>query len=86
MDKNDRLTILNPLDRENEKTTFYNIPYKHEKEILINDFHNKNNHSGKTATYQYLINSHWFWYGMTRDIQDVLNSCPFCINPNKYKN
>ena len=85
LDTNDRLTILNPLDRENETKTFYLIPYKHEKEILINDFHNKNNHSGKTATYQYLINSHWFWYGMTRDIQEVLNSCPYCINPNKYK-
>ena len=60
MDTNDRLTILNPLDRENEKTTFYHIPYMHEKEILIIDFHNKNNHSEKTATYQYIIKSHCF--------------------------
>ena len=34
LDKNNRLTILNPLNKDNKKI-YYKIPYLHEKDILV---------------------------------------------------
>ena len=36
LDNNNRLLVINPLNRIDEKETLYKIPYIHEKEIIKN--------------------------------------------------
>ena len=45
LNNNNRLCILNPLKKLEEKENYYKILYEHEKDIIIND-HSINNHSG----------------------------------------
>ena len=85
LNENNRLCVLNPLNKINKKSKYYNIPYKHEKDILINEHHSKYNHCGRDQTYENLLKDNWYWYGITRDIQAFINSCPSCNNANKFK-
>ena len=85
LDKFNRLCILNPLNKENEKEKYYKIPFIHEKNIIITENHANYNHCGKSNTYDNIIKNNWYWYGITRDIQDLINICPICSHPNKYK-
>ena len=55
INNNGRLCIINPLKKEDEKNKLYLIPYKHEKDIIIKDYHDSNNHAGKTSSYQYIL-------------------------------
>ena len=85
LNENNRLAVINPLNKNNEKSKYYNIPYKHEKDILINEYHSKYNHCGRDQTYENLLKNNWYWYGITRDVQEFINSCPSCNNANKFK-
>ena len=85
LDHINRLTILNPLKKENEKNITYKIPYLHEKEILVKQIHFNNNHSGRITLYNLLHEDKWYWYGMNRDIGDIIKSCAFCNKTFKFK-
>ena len=85
LDKNNRLCVLNPNNKDNEKDKYYKIPYKHEKNLLIKEYHSNFNHCGRDLTYENLLKANWYWYGITRDIQDFINYCPECNNSNKFK-
>ena len=85
IDKNNRLCVLNPLKKFNETKIYYRIPYSHEKDVIINEYHSKFNHSGRDATYNNIIGKKWYWYGMIKDIQIFINKCPNCTNVNKFK-
>ena len=61
------------------------IPYKHEKDILIEECHSNFNHCGRDATYENLLKNNWYWYGITRDVQNYINNCPNCNMNKKYK-
>ena len=47
LDHNNRLLVINPLNKEEEKELEYKIPYQHEKNILLMQTHNENNHCGR---------------------------------------
>ena len=85
LDENNRLCILNPLNKENEKEKYYKIPFIHEKNAIINENHANFNYCGRANSYVNIIKNNWFWYGITRDIQEIINICPICSHPNKYK-
>ena len=85
LDHNNRLTILNPLNKESEKNLAYKIPFLHEKDILVKEFHFNNNHSGRITLINLLHQENWYWYGMNRDIGDIIKSCAFCNKPFKFK-
>ena len=85
LNENMRLCVINPLNRDNESNVIYKIPYKHEKEILINDNHSNYNHCGRIATLENLNKEKWYWFGITNDVQNYINLCPFCNNSGKYK-
>ena len=88
IDKTGRLCILNPFKDSNveNKALYYKIPYLEEKEILVNNIHISNNHSGREATYQIIKKDLWYWSGMYNDILKIIKKCAFCIKPLKYKN
>ena len=46
LDENNRLCVLNPITNKNEEKIYNKIPFIHEKNILINFYHN-NNHCGR---------------------------------------
>ena len=85
LNENNRLCILNPLNKSDEKEKYYMIPYKHEKDILIEECHSNFNHCGRDATYENLLKNNWYWYGITRDVQNYINNCPNCNMNKKYK-
>ena len=85
LDDNNRLCVLNPVNKGNEKEKYYKIPYKHEKNILLMEYHSNYNHCGRDLTYENLLRANWYWSGITRDIQNYINACPGCNNSNKYK-
>ena len=62
--------MLNPLNNINEENKYYKIPYKHEKNILINEYHKKSNHCGREFNYENLLKANWYWYRIIRDIQN----------------
>ena len=61
LDKNNRLTIFIPLNKEEEKEIPYKIPFLHEKEILVKQAHFSNNHCGRQAVINYLHQQKWYW-------------------------
>jgi len=69
-----------------EKENYYKIPYEHEKDIIINDIHSINNHSGRDLTYQNILKKGWYWYGMVSDINNFIKLCPNCNTSNIFKN
>ena len=85
LDHNNRLTILNPLNKENEKNIAYKIPFLHEKDNLVKQMHFNNNHSGRIGLINLLHKEKWYWYGMNRDIGDIIKSCAFCNKPFKFR-
>ena len=85
LDKNNRLTVLNPLNREDEKEIFYKIPFLHEKEILVKNSHIDNNHAGRDAIINLLHKEKWYWYGMNKDIANIIKICPNYNKPLKFK-
>ena len=85
LNNNNRLCILNPLKKLEEKENYYKIPYEHEKDIIINDIHSINNHSGRDLTYQNILKKGWYWYGMVSDINNFIKLCPNCNTSNKFK-
>jgi len=85
LDNNNRLCVLNPINKDKEKDKYYKIPYKHEKNLLIKEYHSKFNHCGRDSTYENILKANWYWFGITRDIQDYINTCPECNNSNKFK-
>ena len=60
---------------------YYKIPYYGDRNILINNKHISNNHSGRESTYQILKKNLWYWYGMYKDILAVIKKCPYCLSP-----
>ena len=46
LDENNRLTIRNPLNKIKEQDIYFKIPYLHEKDILIKQYHINNSHAG----------------------------------------
>ena len=85
LDKNNRLCILNDDLIRNRQEKYFKIPYKHEKDIIINDCHVNYNHCGRDNTYENVLNNNWFWNGMKKDIANFIKTCPFCNTGNKYK-
>lgn len=85
LDKSNRLLILNPLNKINEIDKYYKIPLINEKEILINDIHVQNNHCGRDQLIQYIYAKGWYWYGLTKEIQEIIKSCPNCNTSAKFK-
>ena len=85
LDKNNRLTVLNPLYKEDEKEIFYKIPFLHEKDILVKHTHIDNNHAGRDAIINLLHKEKWYWYGMNKDIASIIKICPECNKPFKFK-
>ena len=77
LDHNNRLTILNPLNKENEKNIAYKIPFLHEKDNLVKQMHFNNNHSERIGLINLLHEEKWYWCGMNRDIRDIIKSCAF---------
>jgi hypothetical protein len=61
LDKNNRLTIFIPLNKEEEKEISYKIPFLHKKEILVKQVHFSNNHCGRQAVINYLHQQKWYW-------------------------
>ena len=47
LDSNNRLLFINPLKNDKEKEILYKIPYEHEKDIIVKQAHNENNHCGR---------------------------------------
>ena len=64
---------------------YYKIPYCDEKNILINNTHISNNNSGRESTYKILKKNLGYWFGIYKDILEVIKKCPYCLAPNKYK-
>ena len=84
LDKNNRLTILNPLNKDNDEI-YYKIPFLHEKDILVMQIHIDNNHAGRDAVIELLHKENWYWYGMNKDIANIIKICPLCNKPFKFK-
>ena len=68
-----------------KKKNIIKIPFIQEKNIIINENLSNFNLCGRANTYDNIIKNNWFWYGITRDIQEIINICPICSHPNKYK-
>ena len=85
LNNNNRLCVLNPLKKLEEKENYYKIPYEHEKDIIINDIHSINNHSGRDLTYQNILKKGWYLYWMVSDINNFIKLCPNCNTSNKFK-
>ena len=85
LDKNNRLCILNKNLIKNRKDLYFKIPFKHEKDIIINDCHVNYNHCGRDNTYENVLNNNWYWNGMKKDIATFIKTCPFCNTGNKFK-
>ena len=85
LNENNRLCIKNPLNKENESDVYYKIPFNHEKDLILLEAHNNYNHCGRESAYNNIISSNWYWYGITKDIQNYINSCPLCNNKGKFK-
>ena len=85
LNENNRLCIKNPFNKEIEENLLYKIPFKNEIDLILLDAHNNYNHCGREAAYNTIISKNWYWYGMTRDIQNYINSCPLCNNKDKFK-
>ena len=85
LDNNNRLLVINPLNRIDEKETLYKIPYIHEKEIIIMQTHYNNNHCGRINVINELHKEKWYWYGMNNDVANTIKLCKFCDKPNKFK-
>ena len=60
LDNNNRLCVLNPINKDKEKDKYYKIPYKHEKNLLIKEYHSKFNYCGRDSTYENLLKANWF--------------------------
>ena len=84
MNDNNRLCVNNPYNNLNDKDKYYNIPLENEKNNLILDIHNKNNHYKRDATLNYIKAQNCYWEGLTKDIQETIKSCPYCIQPKKF--
>ena len=56
LDNNNRLLVINPLNKIDEQDVTYKIPYQHEKEIIVMEAHYANNHSGRINTINILHN------------------------------
>ena len=82
INNDNRLEINNPYtsDINNNENNWYYIPYKDEKEIILNELHWKNNHCGRDAMKDLLKSNKWYWYGFYLDIIDFIKRCPFCDN------
>ena len=85
LDKNNRLCILNDDLIRNRQEEYFKIPYKHEKDIIINGCHVNYNHCGKDNTYENVLKNNWFWNRMKKDIANIIKTWLFCITGNKYK-
>ena len=85
LDNNNRLMVIDPLKRDEEKEISYKIPYKHEKDIIVKQVHCENNHCGRINTINLLHEEKWYWYGMNKDIGNIIKSCKFCNKPKKFK-
>ena len=85
LDNNNRLLVINPLNKIDEQDVTYKIPYQHEKEIIVMEAHYANNHSGRINTINILHNGKWYWYGMNNDIGNIIKSCKNCNKPHKFK-
>ena len=85
LDHINRLTILNPLNKENEKNIAYKIPFLHEKDNFVKKIHFNNNHSGRIGLINLLHKEKWYQNGMNRDIGDIIKSYAFCNKPFKFK-
>ena len=83
LDENNRLCVLNPIEG-NEEKIYYKIPYLHEKDLLIKQYHINNNHCGRTQIINLLHKDKWYWFGMNNDIRIELKKCIQCTNPNKF--
>lgn len=81
---NNRLCINNPYNNLNDKDKYYNIYLKNEKNNSILDIHNKNNHCGRDAILKYIQSQNWYWKGLTKDIKEIIKSCPECSQPKKF--
>ena len=85
LDDNNRLCVLNPIKNDSNLQNYYKIPYEHEKNIIINDYHSDYNHSGRDTTYFNILKNNWFWQGIIEDIKNFIKACPNCNNQNKFK-
>ena len=85
LDENNRLCILNPNNSLKQEKEYFKIPYEHEKDIIINEYHSNYNHAGRDSTYENILKNHWYWYGMIEDIKLYIKKCPNCDNYKKYK-
>ena len=75
LDSNNRLCIINNnIIKNKENNIYFKIPYKHEKDIIINDCHANYNHCGRDNTYENILNCNWYWQGMKKDIEKILSS------------
>ena len=85
LDKNNRLTILNPPNKEEENEIPYKIPFLHEKEILIKHAHFSNNHCGRQTVINYLHQKKMVLDWMNNDIANIIKLCTQCNQPFKFK-
>ena len=85
LDNNNRLNIKNPLNKLEEKDMLYKIPYLHEKDILVKQFHINNNHPGRDTLLNLLYQNKWYWLGMKSDVTNIIKSFPTCNKPSKFK-
>ena len=77
--------MLNNNIIKSKEKIYFKIPYKHEKDIIINDCHTNYNHCGRDNTYENVLKGNWFWQGMKKDIENFIKTCPFCNTGNKFK-
>ena len=80
MDNNNILCFLNPVKKGSKLQIDNKIPYQHEKEIRINEYHSNYNHAGSGATYINILKNLWFLQGIIEDIKNFIKSCPNYIN------
>ena len=69
------------MNKNDESDKYYKISYDHEKDIMINDIHIKNNHCGRDGLYHYMKNDNWYYYGMLKDILFNIKGCTVCNKP-----
>ena len=57
----------------------------HEKDIIVFQAHNENNHCGRITLVNLLHKDKWYCYGMNQGIQNIIQPCTICNQPNKFK-
>ena len=84
LDENNRLCILNHFNKIDGLNKYYKIPYKHEVNILINENYANFIHCGRESTFNNMIKNNWYWYRIAKEIQNIINNCPFWNNFKKF--